>query len=148
MSAQSRRGSDSRCCRPHVRSLTWRDYSDAEHPSVVALNAWLQSLAPFVRLHEEGEIDDLMDAAERGELWDSGDGATPIKPIRLDPEIFELRRTALSKKLRFYHGEPADLPQDLIALHRHIKSGNETQQLEIEYAAERYGRGRSFEWRD
>ncbi|MDT3343871.1 hypothetical protein [Microbacterium aquilitoris] len=126
--------------------LAWHDHVDEGHSGVQALDAWLKSLVPFSRNHEQGEIDDLFDAASNGELWDSGDETTMIKPIREDPEIFELRRTALSKKLRFYHGEPAELPKALIKLHRHIKTTNSDQQAQIEHAAERYQDGRATQW--
>lgn len=46
---------------------------------------------------------------------------TPIKPIWKDPELFELRRTALKKGLRFYHREPVEAPCPLVALHRQMK---------------------------
>jgi hypothetical protein len=103
-------------------------------------------LAPFARAHQQGENDDLLEAAAGGELWDSGDETTLIKPIREDPEIFELRRQALSKKLRFYHGEPSELPRSLVALHRHIKTDNASQQAEIIYASGRYVQGRASIW--
>ena len=119
---------------------------DTAHTSVVELAGWLSTLSPFARAHEEGEIDALFEAAENGALWDSGDAMTPIKPIRKDPEIFELRRTALSKRLRFYHGEPAELPRNLVAVHRHIKHDAATQQAEIDHAARRYNSGRSAGW--
>lgn len=106
----------------------------------------MSELAPFARSIEQGEIDDLFEAASRGELWDTGDVRTPIKPIRLDPEIFELRRTALSKMLRFYHGEPIVLPNSLVGLHRHIKKDDPSQQIEIEHAAARYAHGRRDLW--
>ncbi|WP_246078173.1 hypothetical protein [Rhodoglobus vestalii] len=112
----------------------------------MALSTWLATLVPFARIVEEAEIEELFAAAANGELWDSGDGTTPIKPIREDPEVYELRRTALSKKLRFYHGEPAELPTKLVFLHRHIKVDNESQQHEIEYAAKRYLAGRASGW--
>lgn len=141
-----RNGSDSRCCDPDAGPWSWHLYVDESHASCVELDDWLNGLAPFARSHQLGEIDDLFDAASRGELWDTGDAVTPIKPIRLDPEIFELRRTALSKKLRFYHGEPAALPYALVRLHRHIKSDNPSQQIEIQHAADRYDDGRSNLW--
>jgi len=141
-----RRGSDSRCCDPGGGALTWRDYEEKTHPSLVSLNAWLAQLAPFARAHELGEIDELMEAAAQGQLWDSADETTPIKPIREDPEIFELRRTSLSKKLRFYHGEPVEMPAHLVRLHRHIKDGKSSQQIEIEHAAKRYDDGRQSSW--
>lgn len=138
MGQPRRSGSDSRACQPQTPPLTWRDHVDIGHPSVVALDDWLNSLAPFAAEHERGEIDDLFDAARRGALEDSGDEHTPIKPIYEDPEVYELRRKALSKQLRFYHGEPDRYPRLLIALHRHIKTGADAQQVEILYAVGRY----------
>lgn len=105
------------------------------------LEHWLASLAPFARQIGLGEIEELMDAAAHGELWESADEATPIKPIREHLEIFEIRRRALSKALRFYHAEPASRPFHLISLHRHIKTGGGEQQGEIEFAAKRYQAG-------
>lgn len=144
--ARRRRGSDSRTC-SGSGPFTWVDYVDPDHPSVQAFQTWLESLAPFARAHELGEIDELFEAAAAGLLYDTGDATSPIKPIREDPEIFELRRTALSKRLRFYHGEPAELPTSLVALHRHIKQAEPGQQLEVEHAADRYDAGRHDLWR-
>lgn len=146
MVSRYRTGSDSRCCTPGAVPYVWRDYQNPDRPAAADLDTWLASLPPFARIHEEGENEELLDAAARGELWDSGDETTPIKPIVEDPEIFELRRTALTKKLRFYHGEPAELPLMLIALHRHIKTGGRSQQTEIEYAADRFTDGRPSYW--
>lgn len=146
MGARRRRGSDSRCCDATRAPMTWVDFVDPVHPSVNDLDQWLHGLSPFARVHEEGEIEALMEAAAAGQLWDSGDATTHIKPIRENPEVFELRRSALSKKLRFYHGEPAELPRGLVALHRHIKTNDAAQQAEIEYAAGRYQDGRTTLW--
>lgn len=146
MASRGRRGSDSRCCSPTAVPWAWHPYVDGSHASCVELDNWFDQLAPFARSHQQGEIDDLFEAASRGELWDSGDAMTKIKPIKMDPEIFELRRTALSKKLRFYHGEPAELPSSLVTLHRHIKKDNPSQQAEIEHAANRYDQGRPNLW--
>lgn len=147
MRQKPRWGSDSRCCNSYAAPYEWTDFTDEEHPSAIELDAWLASLAPFARAHALGELDDLFDAASRGELQDTGDMRTPIKPIREDPEIYELRHTALSKKLRFYHGEPSELPDELVALHKHIKTTNEAQQVDVEDAADRYGEGRPTLWR-
>ncbi len=103
------------------------------------------ALALISRSHELGEIDDLLEAAALGELEDTGDARTPIKPIRSDPEVYELRRKALSKQLRFYHAEPDDLPDGLLALHKHMK-GAVSQQEEIDFAVDRYGSGRPNGW--
>lgn len=133
-----REGSDSRCCQPQTAPLQWHDHVDHAHTSVVGLREWLQALAPFARAHEQGEIDDLLDAAARGELQDTGDEKTPIKPIVTKPDVFELRRTALAKKLRLYHGEPPSDASALVALHRHIKVDSKSQKDEIKYAVARY----------
>ncbi|WP_260300803.1 hypothetical protein [Rathayibacter sp. PhB152] len=126
--------------------MTWLDHVDDAHPSMRDLEQWLSSLTPWSRAHELGRVDDLLEAAAAGDLYDTGDERTPIKPIRRDPEVFELRHTSLSKKLRFYHGEPPELPSSLVALHRHIKSTAADQEAQIEHAAERYEGGRSSTW--
>jgi hypothetical protein len=147
MGSRNRRtGRDSRCCDASAAPFSWRDFVDPDDGAVENMDSWIQKLSPFARAHELGEIDDLFDAASQGELWDTGDATTPIKPIREDPEIFELRRTALSKRLRFYHGEPQERQDLLVAVHRHIKSNDDDQQVQIEVAADRYDDGRSSSW--
>lgn len=143
---EHRKGSDSRCCIPVALPRTWQWYLDELNDSVIALDSWMQSLQPFSRYHELGEIDDLFEAAALGELEDTGDARTPIKPIRTDPDVYELRRKALSKQLRFYHAEPAELPDSLLALHKHLKSGG-VQQAEIDFAVGRYKTGRNNAWK-
>ena len=133
-----RSASDSRCCSPGEVPYIWRTFYDLQHPSVRELEEWLNSLSPFNRMHELGRIDDLFDKAANGQLWDSNDSKTPIKPINSDPELFELRHTALKKPLRFYHAEPPRYPRYLIGLHKHIKSSPDSQQSEIEFAIRSY----------
>jgi hypothetical protein len=123
-----RRGSDSRCCQPVDPARAWIDYTDDAHEAVRELETWLGGLSQWARDHELGRVDDLMEAAAYGRLEDTGDETTPIKPVRHDPEIYELRHTALAKKLRLYHGEPGELPDALVAVHRHIKSNDRHQQ--------------------
>lgn len=147
MKPKRRSGSDSRCCSEREFPLMWRSYVDESHPSVVALDRWLAGLAPFARQIELAEIEELMEAAAYGELWESADASTPIKPIREHPEIFELRRRALSKALRFYHAEPAVQESALVAIHKHIKVGRREQQREIEFAAQRYKLGVDDNWK-
>lgn len=103
-----------------------------------ALEDWLKSLSFFAENHERGRIDNLFQKASQGELWESNNNATPIKPITSDPELFELRHSALSQMFRFYHAEPERHPQLLLALHRHIKTDGPSQQSEIEFAIKRY----------
>lgn len=146
MAQQRRAGSDSRCCTRQDPPLIWRDYVDDLHPSVVAMDRWLDGLVPFERFHQEGENAELIEAAAAGELWDSGDETARIKPIYSDPDVYELRRRALTKALRFYHAEPVELPTALVSLHRHIKSDSPSQQSEIDFAVERYRAGAGNGW--
>lgn len=141
-----RAGSDSRCCDPSLGPFEWRDYIDDQHPSVREIAEWLSSLPHFEQEHQKGEIEALLERAAAGLIEDSADAKTSIKPIWEDPEIFELRRRALTKHLRFYHGEPEELPKHLIAVHKHIKHDSRSQQLEIEDAAGRYRAGRPNRW--
>jgi hypothetical protein len=142
-----RRGSDSRVCKPWDAPYAWQMYLDPEHSGAQGLAEWLEGLSEFNQNHIEGQIDDLFDAAEQGELEDTGDEKTPIKPVHPNPEIFELRLKQLNKKLRFYHGEPDFMPSALVSIHEHIKTTNKAQSLEIGFAAKRYQRGRSSYWR-
>lgn len=83
-----------------------------------------------------------------GSLEDSGDARTPIRPIRSDPDVYELRHKALGKRLRFYHGEPTELPCSLVLLHRHIKCEEFPQQAQINFAVDRYRSGASDNFSD
>ncbi|WP_181137587.1 hypothetical protein [Rathayibacter sp. AY1D1] len=138
MPEDTREGSDSRCCQPDGAPYRWLDAQNPNDPAIAQLEAWLATLGAFARDHELGEIDDLFEAAALGKLWDSGDETTPLKPIRTDPDVYELRRKALSKHLRFYHGEPPRYAQILVKLHRHIKVDDESQQVEIDKAVAIY----------
>lgn len=128
----------SRCSNEEAAPYQWVDYVDQGHPSVIELEEWFQSLSPFARSHEQGTIDNLMEQAQKGKLWESNDAKTPIKPITSDPELFELRHTALNQPIRFYHAEPERYPNLLLALHRHIKKELPPQQDEVEFAIGRY----------
>ena len=128
----------SRCSNKESAPYTWFDHTDENHPAVRKLEDWLQSLSFFAEQNERGRIDNLFDKASKGELWDSNDGATPLKPITSDPDLFELRHKAFTVMMRFYHAEPEHYPQLLIALHRHIKVDGASQQREIDFAIERY----------
>ena len=86
---------------------------------------------------EEGEIEELMDAAADGLLEEDSDDYIPLKPIHSDPDLYELRLKTL-RTYRFYHGEPLAHPDLLLALHRHIKDDRSVQQDEIDFAIERY----------
>lgn len=142
-----RSGPDSRCCHPVDVPYQWRDLVDPDHEAVAALEAWLQSLPRFTMLNEPGRIDELLEAAASGRIADAGDSVTTrIKPIRSDPELWELRHQALSKPLRFYHAEPVNHPDVLVKLHRHIKIGKNDQQSQIEHASRRFHLGDEVNW--
>lgn len=134
----ARSGGDSRCCKPASNPYIWHWDHDETHPGVMELQNWMNRLPFFERENQAGILDDLFEGASRGEIVETGDETTPIKPIRRNPDLYELRRTALSKALRFYHAEPSCRPDDLIGLHRHIKHGGKSQQKQIEFATDRY----------
>lgn len=149
----SRSGSDSRCSRPENAPYTWTYTYDSEHERVKELDDWLENLAPFDRDHYLGQLDGLFEDAAAGKVVDVGDSKTPIKPVRMDPDLFELRHQVLKRKLRFYHGEPEKHPQHLVRLHKHIKrtqqDGNATREIskqdqdeQMDFAVARY-RGNS-----
>lgn len=140
----ARTGNDSRCCTPIEPPLEWVDYTDEAHPAVLQLSEWLNGLSFFAREHELGQIDALFASAAQGKLFDGGDETSAIKPIRKDPEIYELRRTALNKRLRFYHGEPHSRPTQLLRLHRHIKHDDAEQESQIVHAWVTYQRIGSY----
>lgn len=94
-------------------------------------------MLPTIRAVLLGEIEELFEAASRGQLAESADHFVPLKPVASDPHIWELRhRNPLA--YRFYHGEPPRYPSLLVKLHRHIKDSRTTQQSEIDYAISRY----------
>lgn len=126
--------------------MDWHDFTDLSQPGVQSLQEWLDGLPPWSREVELGRLDDVLEAAARGALEDSGDDRTPIKPILKDPELYEIRHRALAKQLRFYHGEPVEFPTTLVSVHRHIKDSARQQELQIRAAADRYLAGRATLW--
>ncbi|MGS0561367.1 hypothetical protein [Microbacterium aurugineum] len=150
MTAANRTGSDSRCCTESGAPYVWIHAEDRGHPQMMEFEAWLSNLTDFSRAHEEGEIDELFEAASEGKLEDSGDNHTKIKPITHKPEIFELRLKSGAKRpytyLRFYHSEPAVRPKNLIALHRHIKSSDDAQTEGLVQAISIHELGESINW--
>lgn len=131
--------------------MEWRSFRDDGHASVEEVAAWLESLKPFVRESLLGQIDALVELAATGEIvFDPNaqdDPKAPLKPIWDQPELYELRWTLLSKKLRQYHGEPASHPDLLVDLHLHFKGNGNTQDQEISQAVLRYRAGERGVWR-
>ena len=144
-----RSGADSRCSHPENAPSRWVFSYDVAHERVVEMDTWLNSLDFFVRNHYLGEIDGLFEDAAAGKSVDVGNAKTPLKPVRMDPDLYELRLQVLQRKLRFYHGEPPSHPSVLVRLHKHIKrtwpdgkvsqaGSHRDQEEQIEFAISRY----------
>lgn len=150
MTPENRTGSDSRCCIESGAPYDWIHVEDHAHLQMVEVEDWLAGMNAFSRAHEEGEIEELFEAASEGKLEDTGDNHTKIKPVTHKPEIFELRHKAGVKRpftyLRFYHSEPAARPKNLIALHRHIKSSEDAQTDGLAQAISIHELGESIRW--
>jgi hypothetical protein len=146
----------SKCTTKNKVPLTWVDYFQLDHESVIALEKWLADLPEVVRESFEGQIDALRDLAAKGEIGPLDE--TRLKPVIRHPELFELRwRFKRGKKktnVRQYHGEPSSLPDKLVSTHRHIKRVDGTedevqtwQNQEMAHAKLRYRAGESSDWR-
>ena len=123
--------------------MNWLDFVDDSHPSAIALVDWISGLAPFNQTWVLGQIDGLFEVAAEGGIVDEGE--IRLKPIRSDPDIYELRWTLLTKKIRHYHAEPIRQPDLLVKLHHHIKElfddpaeTSRAQNVEIQHAQDRY----------
>lgn len=132
--------------------MEWRDFIDDEHPDALALEQWLMTLLPPFRRRAVGELDALLELAAEGKIpFDPASELDPnaqLKPVRRDPDLYELRLTLLTKKIRHYHAEPHRDPRLLVALHLHIKNGKSSQDAAISHARLRYRMGDSRDWLD
>lgn len=144
MSSHRWKGRHSRCCVPRDSPLTWLEWVDDTHESVIALTDWIQSLHPSRQNEIVSRIEALCGKAARGELVV---GDVWIEPIVSDPVMYELRWTLFTKVVRQYHAEPDEYPNHLVKLHLHIKAdtarreaSSRSQQEEIEWAIERYNK--------
>ncbi|MEH3088164.1 MAG: hypothetical protein PGN24_00755 [Microbacterium arborescens] len=133
----ARTPSDSRCSQPENAPYRWLDAVKADHPSVLRFDERFALMIGSLRAMIQGEIEDLFEAAARGELEESADDYAPLKPIVTDPEIWELRFGGPGE-YRFYHGEPPRHPHVLVKLHRHVKDDAARQQDEILQAVQQY----------
>jgi hypothetical protein len=91
-----------------------------------------------------------MKMAARGDLHPDSDD---IGPIRLDPQVFELRWNFGRELYRLCHGEPPSQPDHLIGLRFHQKSlsGGDAsiaaaQDAEVSVAVMRYVAGERSNW--
>lgn len=144
-----RSGADSRCSHPENAPYKWVFDYDSANERVKELDDWLNGLDFFARNHYLGEIDGLLEDAAAGKIANVGHTRSPIKPVRVDPDLYELRLQVLQRKLRFYHAEPLNHPTVLVKLHKHIKrtwqDGNVSwecakrdQDEQMEFAVSRY----------
>lgn len=141
----------SRCTVVRATPMTWRDFDDDTAPAIEEFVEWFTSLAPFNQTVLRGQIAALRQLAANGEI-DFGDDEM-LKPVSF-PDIYELKWTFLTTKIRQYHGEPGSQPDDLIRLHMHIKkhvdgdyeAEKALQSQEISQAALRYAGGVSSNW--
>ena len=139
---------------PRQEPLDWMDFRDDENEQTkLALTAIL-ALPEAQQELVIGEILALRERAEMG-LIPFGDEDDPdLKPIRSDPDVYELRWRFGSLLLRQYHAEPPELSNALVDLHFHRKdvSSNDDatisdlQDIEISQAQLRYDGGRSRLW--
>lgn len=134
----------SRCCHPQNPPLSWIEWIDDDHESVIAFAEWLEGLPRLARAEVVSRIDVLCDKAARGDLVV---GEPEIEPIVTNPDLYELRWKLLTKHVRQYHGEPAGRPEHLVKLHIHIKADSvrqeaseRSQQQEIDWAIHRYNK--------
>ncbi|PPH11634.1 hypothetical protein C5C71_06420 [Rathayibacter sp. AY1C1] len=146
----------SRCVHPRQPPMDWHDYVDEDDDAVEHFAEWLSTLKPFARRDVIAMMDTLEARASRGEVVIPDDARLPgdLDAIRSDPDIYELKWTLLSKKIRQYHAEPRLLPDHLVRLHLHIKvdsgrgddSADAQQQVEIDKAVARYHDGEPSTW--
>lgn len=134
-------------------------FLDSDHESLVELQDWLDTLSEVDRELVEEEIEDLLEAASRGRI------PKPVYEnlvrVGIDPMFLELRwlfrglgKRSKDVPVRQYHAEPTELPDALVALHRHIKKWkgltkaqrDELQETEMRYAKFRYIAGKSSQW--
>ena len=152
----------SRCVRPRVAKLEWRDYFDPINDKVVEIDQWLNELSDFDRELAEAEIADLREQAALGRI--PRPFGESLKRMREGQFVMLELRWCLAygsgrpRKLRQYHVEPARLPTVLVALHKHLlvthrgKAGLsseeqwELQNVEVRKAFFRYAVGEHADW--
>lgn len=101
----------------------WVDFCDAGHASVIELAEFLEHLPYVVRQTIEESMAELQQRAAKGAIHEDEERA--FEPVSSFPLIYELKWKFTVKgdrvHIRQYHGEPTEVPELLIALHRHLK---------------------------
>jgi hypothetical protein len=141
----------SRCTIPRKQPLEWRPYIDENSEGFRGVNILIASLSDLDQEMLVGSILALRELAASGEIPENDEA---IGPVRLDPEIYELRWRMSGALIRQYHAEPSRLPDLLVLLHIHQKATatesdsltTELQDAEISYAALRYAAGEKSDW--
>lgn len=140
----------SRCTRVRSTSMAWHLTPVA---GVDVSDEMLQALDGRLHLEREMRLASIlttMRMAANGELHPDSDD---IGPIRLDPQVFELRWNFGRELYRLCHGEPSEYPDHLVALRFHLKSleGDDdaiesAQDAEVSTAVMRYVAGERQNW--
>lgn len=132
--------------------MTWVDFQD---PTNTATKQALSKILELPLVDQQlliGQIVALNARAANGNVPFGDDRI--LRPIRVDPDIYELKWSHGGLLFRQYHGEPKSLPDTLIQLHFHekdVSSGNDTiiehlQDLQISQARLRYSAGETNSW--
>lgn len=141
-----RNAGDSRCCKPEGAPYRWAGGLDDGDASVLQFAEWLAGLPEHVQRDAVSRIEALRELARQGSVVLGHDEKDQLKAVESDPDMYELRWTLYTKRVRQYHAEPDRYPSHLIALHLHIKGDTVNrswtpvrgQQEEIVFAKSRY----------
>jgi hypothetical protein len=141
----------SRCETPRALPLTWAYFVEADGscPVLAAMRrAGIGGALPDAMMRL-AEVEDVLDQAAYGELIQADDR---LRPIALDPHIWELKFMFGARPFRLYFGEPELAPGFLVALHFHPKvtddpdGGTARQNEEIVVARRRFQDGEVSRW--
>ncbi|MEV7762246.1 hypothetical protein [Curtobacterium flaccumfaciens] len=134
--------------------MAWIAYEDDDNFQTKAALTRIIRLPDIDRELVLGQMVALRELAAEGGIEEGDDDS--LRPIHDEPEMWELRWQfpELDLLLRQYHGEPYELPRNLVSLHLHEKvivRGNdaaieELQDIEISQAKLRFEVGKPSEW--
>ena len=110
-------------------------------------------LTDAARIDRLAAIRQRLSAAAAGTLFEEDESGPPLKPVRRDPSLWEIRWDLAGQPWRLYHAKPALAPGYLVALRFPEKdlAGGDTrvraaQNEHIDCAAHRYNTGRRTLW--